>query len=115
MQDILPRNQHELELWRAFHPEAIYDPEKEELLRRANRRQLVGAYYQEDHEFAKAMDKLMGKITDKKSDFEKLLEKIDGLLNNAEKKLLEETVKEAREKKEERDKELLKLHKAFHS
>lgn len=101
-------------MWKAFHPEAVYDPEKEAILARVNRRKIVMAYYQVDDEFAKGMDKLMKKLTDKKSDFGKLVDKIDALIDNAEKKLLAETTKQAKEKKEARKKELVKLYKAFH-
>ena len=114
MQDFLPRNKHELELWKAFHPQAIYDPEKEEILLRANRRQLVAAYYGIDPEFAREMDKLMNKLTDKTTDMGELIEKIDKVIDGAEKRLMAATVKQAKVRKEEREKELIKLHKAFH-
>jgi len=115
MHNVLPRNERELEMWKQFHPNAIYGPEKEELLRRANRREIVGAYYQVDKEFAKGMEKLMGKLNDKKSDFEQLIEKIDKLINEAEKRLITQTLEEAKERKAKREKELVKLYKVFHS
>lgn len=115
MHGILPKNERQLKLWRSFHPQAIYGPEEEELLVRANRRKLVRAYYGIDKEFAKEMDKLVKKLVDKKSDTGKLIEKIDILIDKAEGRLLATTVKESQERTKARQKELLKLHEAFHA
>ena len=109
----MSKSEKEVKIWKQFYPAAIYGSEKDELLHRANRRELVGAYYRADKEFAKGMDELMGKLNDKKSDFGSLIEKIDKLIAEAEKNLIMQKVGEAKVRKSEREKELLNLYKIF--
>ncbi len=99
--------------WLAFHPEAMYDPETEELLRRGNRRKLIKAYYEIDAEFRKAIEPLITKLKSDKADVGEILAKIDVLLLQAEGRLVAQTIENSKEQMKEREKQLLKLRKDF--